>query len=93
MKSQLGFLYPTPLSPLRLNKKPGMLLAVREALPMSPERGGSCGLVEKEQRALFTLPGQLQQGPSGGESQAPGRGWRGGERNQAEELRFDLNHP
>lgn len=78
VKTQPPVLSPVPLD---LNQK---VLVVKEALLMSPGRGGSCGPVEKGRGALFTLPGQ----PSSGQNHlvgkiVPGRGWIGGERNQA----------
>lgn len=91
MKTQPQVLYPMPLG---LNKKAtsGAVLLIKEALPMSRKRGGSCGLVMKGQGALFPLPGQ----PGSGRDQlvekiAPWRGWVGRERNQEEELRCDIN--
>lgn len=80
--------------PLGLNKKvtSGAVLLIKQVLPMSQKRGGSCGLVMKGRRALFPLPGQ----PGSGrdhlvEKIAPWRGLVGRERKQTEEFRFDIN--
>lgn len=91
MKDQPQVFYPVPLG---LNKKvtSGAVWLTKEVLPVSRKREGSCGLRMKGRRALFPLPGQ----PGSGrdhlvEKIGPWKGCGGRDRNQANELRFDIN--